>query len=128
MAQILIVDDDEVSRELMGRVLQDAGHEVLYAANGSTALERVHRHLLDVVVTDLAMPSLNGLRLIRALKELHPGLPVIAVSGQNAEQLLLASDYGAVRTLIKPVDRQALLDAVEHAADDTPDVWANAWG
>ena len=55
-----------------------------------------------LVVTDLAMPTFNGLRLIQALREMHGDTPVIAVSGQNADQLMMAEDFGAAATLISP--------------------------
>ena len=69
MAKILGVDDDEVSRLLMGRLLQDAGHETVYATDGEVALERITSGDFEIIVTDLAMPGLNGLRLIQAIKE-----------------------------------------------------------
>jgi CheY-like chemotaxis protein len=127
MARILIVDDDEVSRLLMGRVLQDAGHEVVYACDGEVAMERVRRQPFDVVVTDLAMPTMNGLRLIRDMREMHSDVPTIAISGQNAEQLLLAEDYGAAATLFKPIDREQLVSAVDEAARGSNGVWTQLW-
>lgn len=128
MVQILIVDDDEISRVILGRILQDAGYDVAYAGDGVAALARLQRQQFDVIITDLAMPGMNGLRLIRHLAEEHHGTPVIAISGQNAEQLLLAEDYGAAATLFKPVDPQRLLAAVDAAyATSTVSVWDNVW-
>jgi len=115
MARILIVDDDEVTRIILGRILQDVGQEVAFAGDGLSALETLRRQDFDVVVTDLAMPGMNGLRLIRHLRETSGAPPVIAISGQNPEQLLLANDYGAVATLYKPVDRKRLQAAVADA-------------
>ena len=123
MAKILVVDDDEVSRLLMGRILQDVGHEVTYAADGKIALELIRTGGFTVVVTDLAMPTFNGLRLIQALREVHQNTPVIAVSGQNADQLMMAEDFGAAATLIKPLDRQRLIKEVELLAGEVSSVW-----
>ena len=126
MARILVVDDDEVSRLLIGRILQDVGHEITYAADGEIALDRVRAGRFSVIITDLAMPSLNGLRLIQALREMHEDTPVIAVSGQNADQLLLAEDFGAAATMIKPLDRSRLISEVERLLDDLSSVWSYA--
>jgi CheY-like chemotaxis protein len=123
MAKILVVDGDEVSRLLMGRVLQDVGHEVTYAADGKIALELIRTSSFTVVVTDLAMPTFNGLRLIQAVREMHGDTPVIAVSGQNADQLMMAEDFGAAATLIKPLDRQRLIKEVELLAGEVSSVW-----
>jgi len=123
MARILVVDDDEVSRHMMGRILQDAGHEIMYAGDGEAALERVRTNGVDIVVTDLAMPKLNGLRLIKALAEMHSEIPIIAISGENAEQLLLAADYGAEETLFKPISRKKLTVAVDNASCAGGGVW-----
>jgi len=122
MNRVLIVDDDESSRFLLGQLLEDAGHAVAYAGDGAAALERLRRRDIDVVVTDLAMPGVNGLRLIRELTD-GGGVPVVAVSGQNAEQLLLAEDYGAKATLFKPIDREELLRAIAIATEPAADPW-----
>ena len=90
---------------------------------GEIALERVRKGGFELVVTDLAMPSFNGLRLIQALREMHRDTPVIAVSGQNAEQLTLAEDFGAVATLIKPLDRRLLVSEVERVAGQASSLW-----
>ena len=127
MAHVLIVDDDEISRVILGTILQDAGHEVAYAGDGNAALARIQRQAFDAVITDLAMPEMNGLRLIQFLAETNGGTPVIAISGQNAEQLLLAEDYGAVATLFKPVNPELLLNHLEAATRVSANSWAGAW-
>ena len=58
------------------------------------------------------MPGLNGLRLIRQIRDVGNNVPIIAISGVNADQLLMAEDYGANVTLFKPVDRELLLQLV----------------
>jgi len=126
MAKLLIVDDDEICRLILGSILQDAGHIVLFAHDGEQALEQLRKHTFDAVLTDLAMPTMNGLRLVQAMKETGYEMPIIAISGQNAEQLLLAEDYGAAATLFKPVDRYAAVDTVQNvlaAAASYVDPW-----
>jgi CheY-like chemotaxis protein len=126
MARILIVDDDESDRLFERAVLQDKGHELWFASDGEVALSSYKNHGIELVITDLHMPKLNGLRLIRALKEWDPDALVIAVSGVSADQLDIAAEYGAVRTLFKPVQPEALLKAVGEVLTEPedPDFWA----
>jgi CheY-like chemotaxis protein len=113
MATILFVDDDEMERYFAREILEPRGHRVLYAGDGETALRIFGSESVDVVVTDLAMPRLNGLRLIQQLLEEDPRVRVIAASGVNADQLDLAEDFGAVAVLKKPWDPRAFLDTLE---------------
>lgn len=114
MARILLVDDEELDRTLGRAVLEDAGHQLFYAADGEVALRTYETQDIDLVVTDLAMPNLNGLRLITALRELDGQALIIAVTGVSPEQLDRAKELGASLTLRKPYAPQALLDAVSH--------------
>lgn len=127
MARILIVDDEELDRVLLRAVLEHADHELLFAGDGRTAINLFRLNKVDVVVTDIAMPDLNGLRLIQELREDSKEIPIIAISGVSAEQLDLAQDYGANFVLFKPVDPQKLVAMVDHllapwtrAPDDLP--------
>ncbi|MEK9501417.1 response regulator [Gaopeijia maritima] len=136
MATILFVDDDEVERIFAREVLEPRGHKVLFAGDGESALEIYRRPGLDidVVVTDLAMPRLNGLRLIKALREYDPEARIIAASGIAADQLDLAEEFGAVAALSKPWSPPrfvAALDDVltraEAARDWTRGHWEEIW-
>ena len=113
MALILVVDDDEMDRELERTVLESAGHDVFFASDGETALKLCRERKIEVVVTDLAMPGFNGLRFIRDLREAGYDIPIIALSGKAADQLDLAEDYGANFTLSKPIDGNKLLNGVQ---------------
>jgi len=112
MALILIVDDDEMDRVLSRWHLEDTGHDFLFAPDGKTALKLYEEEDIDLVITDLAMPDLNGLRLIQAVLELDRHAKIIAVSGVSPELLPRAEDLGAVLALIKPVRREDLVGAV----------------
>ena len=115
MARILIVDDEEMDRVLERTILENAGHYLLFAADGKTALRTCRVEDVELVVTDLAMPDFNGLRFIRELREAGLYMPLIAVSGWAVDQLDLAREYGADLTLAKPVDSAQLLEAVDTA-------------
>ena len=73
------------------------------------------------------MPNVNGLRLIRELRENGDTIPILAVSGINRDQLMLAEDYGANVGLSKPIDRDELLKIVEQVLSDSRDDWSGVW-
>lgn len=113
MAQILIADWDEFERVHLWKILEKAGHELLFAKDGKQAIETWEKNPIDLVITELLMPELSGLRLIRELVDRDPGVRIIAISLENADQLDLAEDFGAAKILFKPVKPKALLNAVE---------------
>jgi len=102
-ATILVVDDDEVMRDLLSRMLGRAGYAVETAADGCKALERFHEHAIDAVVTDMAMPRMGGLELTRALLSERPELPIIAVTGVDPSYLRVAMAAGAKAGMQKPI-------------------------
>ena len=117
MASILIVDDDESQRLLMSALLEEQ-HTLFFAGDGEAALKIYETERVDLVISDLAMPRLNGLRLIRELAGRRERKPIIAISGAAADQLDLAEDYGARTTLFKPVQKEQLLAAVSEALEE----------
>jgi len=123
MARVLIVDDDEMERLLERTILGDAGHELYFAKDGADAMRIFRTEDIDVVVTDLNMPRIDGLRLIRQMREMDDRIPIVVVSGVEPDQLALANDLGAVEALFKPVDPQKLIDAVAKAAAAGEDEW-----
>ena len=119
MARILLIDDETSVRVGVGRFLRKVGHEVHDACDGVEALRLAQGLEVDLVVTDINMPEMDGIEVILALAERNPGLPVIAISGggRMPKELLLASAgvLGAVATLPKPFDLVQLRDAVDRA-------------
>ena len=109
---ILIVDDDESDRAVLGAILEREGHEVFFAEDGEEALLEYSEKVIDVVITDLQMPGLHGLELITMLRDLSA---IIAISGTGESQLDMAQALGATVTLSKPVDHDELLNAVAKA-------------
>lgn len=108
MARVLVMDDEEDLRRVLVRVLEGAGHEACQAANGADGLREVKAHPVDLVVTDLVMPEMDGLEFMRELGRLRPGTRVIAISGggvwDKASLLAVADMLGAVKTLSKPFE------------------------
>jgi CheY-like chemotaxis protein len=112
----MVVDDDAETRLLLDSVLgREEGHEVRYADDGDSAIARLDRMKPDVVITDIEMPRMNGVRLIQHLQSTQSGARVIAISGKGADRLERAVDAGAMIALSKPLERQSLVDALEQA-------------
>ncbi len=115
--QILIVEDDVESCEVMGAVLHDAGYSVDLAHDGYEALELAARRRPDLVVSDVQMPNLDGVELVRRLHSFDPELPVVFTTGiENTKDLVTASEhYGASECLKKPMKPDDLLWAIDRA-------------
>lgn len=115
MAKILVVDWEEEERIFLWSVLEEAGHELLFASDGQSALDVWDNNDIDLVLTELYLPELNGLRLIKELISRDPDILVVAISEISADQLDLAETYGACHYLYKPVDPDSLLAGVNKA-------------
>ena len=128
MARILVVDWEEEERVYYWSVLEDAGHELLFAADGKAALEVWGRKGVDLVITELYLPELNGLRLIKELMARDRDGLIVAISDVSADQLDLAEDYGACHILYKPVSPAALLAGVNKALRGYRPIRRSDWG
>jgi EAL domain-containing protein (putative c-di-GMP-specific phosphodiesterase class I) len=115
--RVLVVDDEEPIRRAFGRLLQQDGHEVLSAADGREALQWLSQgSTLDVIVSDINMPQMNGLELLRAVREHDMDLPVILITANpGIDSAIQAIDYGAYKYISKPVDHTTLRDSVRRA-------------
>lgn len=113
LATILIIEDQVSVRTLLTRVLEDAGYQVCEAANGRQGLERFYAQPVDLVITDLEMPEMNGLEVILELTRAFRDVKVIAMSGRAAHELSMAKLLGARQTIVKPFDLPTLLHAVQ---------------
>lgn len=113
-ATILIIEDHTSVRMLLARVLEEAGYQVCEAANGRQGLERFHAQPVDLVITDLEMPEMNGLDVILELTRAFLDVKVIAMSGRSVDELSKAKLLGARQTFVKPLDLTSLLHAVQY--------------
>jgi two-component system response regulator AtoC len=117
VAIILVVDDEEPLLRILVRFLSSLGHSVLSAANGADALTILEDGGVDLVVTDINLPEVDGIQVLRALRAHGRNLPAIAMSGGGTfdKSLLLGSAelLGAVETLEKPFELDDLRAAVE---------------
>jgi CheY-like chemotaxis protein/nitrogen-specific signal transduction histidine kinase len=112
-ARVLVADDEDLVRGFLVAVLQEAGYEVIEAANGKEALERARAVPVDLAITDLFMPGQEGLATIGALRRDVPGVRIIAISGALGDQSLRsAQTLGADAVLSKPASAEVLLATV----------------
>ena len=114
MANVLIVDDEEVDRLIGRRIVEDAGHTPCFAGDGEVALQMYKNMDIALVITDLQMPNVDGLRLIRELFEYDSEANIIVVSG-HPDQIEKAKRYGAITGLVKPVEPAERIDRVQAA-------------
>lgn len=116
MARILLIEDDDILRALMRKMLTRSGYEVVEAADGSYAVQLYKEHDIDVIVTDLFMPDKEGMEVIRELRQENPHAKIIAISGGSSfdsiDYLDVARLIGAAKTLNKPFGSKELLEAV----------------
>ena len=114
MADILVIDDDAVSREIMIATLETAGHRVREAENGANGIALARKYQPAVVVTDLMMPEKEGVEVIMELRQKEPHIAILAVSGVAGNDLYLhvARELGADAVLRKPFEFDALIEAV----------------
>ena len=114
--KILLVDDSGMARRSVRQILEAAGYVVAEAEDGLIALERYFLEKPDLVLLDLVMKGMNGLDVLKKLTELDATARVIVVSADVQDSSrAMAEAGGAAGFLNKPVDRAALLSAVEKA-------------
>ncbi len=104
MARILVADDEEGLREFLSDALEDDGHRVVAAADGEEALRRLRAQGFDLVITDLKMPGLSGLDLLRRIRAEQPETEVVVMTGfGTVESAVEAMKLGAYDYLQKPI-------------------------
>lgn len=115
--RILLVDDDVAVRNALRRVLEHRGYTVFPCSSGGEALERLAAGRYDAMLSDVRMPGMSGLTLLRAVRELDLDLPVVLVTGNpDLASATKAVEYGAFQYLIKPVATDRLDEVLERAA------------
>jgi CheY-like chemotaxis protein len=119
---ILVVDDDEAVRKTLARIVAADGHRVIEASNGARALEAMQGAEIDLVITDVVMPEMEGLELLRRMRKQSDPPKVIVISGgghtAGANYLELAELFGAHATMLKPISAAALRATIHHAMLD----------
>lgn len=132
---LLLVDDDEVLRERLGKALRERGFEVTTAASGETAIEIARRDAPEFAVVDLRMPGISGIEVLDALRAIDPATRVLMLTGYGSIATAVeATRRGAVGYLSKPADADEVVAALtgravgEGKVDiDTPTLARTEW-
>jgi len=115
---ILVVDDDLENRTAMVKVLQAAGYDTTEADNGQTGLDHILADSIDIIVSDLRLPVMDGVELLKRTRASTPEVEVILVTGHGTVELAVeAIKEGAYDFITKPVKKAQLLRTVEKAAE-----------
>ena len=115
---ILVVEDDAENRAAMVKVLEAAGYKVLETDNGQQALDVINEENIDILVTDLRLPVMDGVELLKRAKAMGQDIEVIMITGHGTVEIAVeAIKEGAYDFITKPVKKAQLLRAVEKAAE-----------
>jgi CheY-like chemotaxis protein len=114
---VVLAEDDEITRESWAMILSRFCKEVRSAADGVEALELIEARLPDILITDLEMPRMDGMTLVKTLKERYHHLPVIVATAFNdeAHQVPEADAF-----LTKPIDKEILKETMRQVAREMP--------
>lgn len=114
MARILIIDDDEMVRELLAMRLQTKGNECIQAGDGAAGLDLLQSDPPDLVVLDMLMPTMDGLSFLRAAQEIGYTLPpVLVLSATKMDPIDFPKSESRIEVLRKPASAAAILAAIE---------------
>jgi DNA-binding NtrC family response regulator len=121
LSRILVIDDEEVVRELTVEVLKRSGYEPHGVPSAKDALELLGQEPFDLVVSDVVMPEMTGVEFLHELKERRPELPVVLMTGgsKEPERATRAVALGACGLLYKPFSHAELTAAVKAALAKT---------
>jgi DNA-binding NtrC family response regulator len=116
--KILVIDDEDIVRTSCSRALVPEGHEVKAAKNGLDGLKMISEEKFDLVLTDLKMPDMDGIEVLRRIKEGWPEVEVIIITGyQTVDTAVKSIKLGAFDYIEKPFTPDALIAAVAKALD-----------
>lgn len=116
MARILIVDDEENVRKIIGIQLRRLGHETLEAPDGPDALNLLRENEVQTVITDLKMPQMDGLELLQRLRKAYPQIPVIMITAHGTiDTAVEAMKRGAFDYVTKPFNQEEFLQTIDRA-------------
>ena len=122
MARILVIEDEALVRDTLCQYLEGAGHELLVAENGEQGLEIYRSHNPDLVISDVSMPTREGISTLVELRRLNPDAKIVMMSGGTpsgvTDYLELAQQLGAAAVLRKPFRKAHLVELVRKILGD----------
>ena len=119
MIKILIIDDERPIRETLEMFLREKGYEVVTSEDGERGLEAVHRERPEIVILDIRLPGMDGLEVLRKIKEKGEDIHVIMITAyHDAETTKQAMKLGAYEYIHKPLDADEFEVAIERAVNN----------
>ena len=113
MKKILIVDDQQGIRLLLNEVFKNEGYETFLASNGAEAIQYIENTKLDCVLLDMKIPGMNGLEILKYIKNLFASLPVVMMTGHSDMDIICnAKELGANHFFTKPFDIFEVKDTI----------------
>jgi len=114
--KVIVIDDEQIVLDSVGQILTDENYEVDVSLSGREGLDWAIERKYDIVLTDIRMPDIGGMRVLRDIKRVKPSLPVIIITGYaTTKSAVQAMKLGAAEYIEKPFEPEELLDAVSRA-------------
>ena len=114
--KVLIIEDDDIQRELLKEILKESGFEVFTSSTAEKGLQTVAKNSPAVVVTDVRLPGMDGLTFLKKLKQEYSEVEVIVITAfSNVEDAVSAIKAGAFHYVTKPFDPQVLINLIDKA-------------
>lgn len=114
--RVLVIDDEPSVADALKVILSDSGYQVAVAMSGGEALEKLGKRRFDLVITDVRLPDISGLDVLRHLRRSHPGVLAIIITAHHTPELAAESlSLGAVAVLPKPFSPSDLLTVIKTA-------------
>jgi two-component system chemotaxis response regulator CheY len=120
VALILVVDDSTTMRQMVSFTLTSAGHDVIEAADGTEAVQAAGKHKFDLVITDVNMPGMNGIDLVRTLRGAPEGkfIPMLVLTTESEQSIKQRGrEAGATGWIVKPFSPEVLLATLKKVLD-----------
>ena len=123
MTKVMVVEDNEFFKDMLSETLKAAGYVVVTADDGEEALNLLPQENPVIVITDIIMPKVTGISLIKQIRQKYPTIKMIAISGGwrggMSDYLKTTQDEGVAYTFAKPIDMDELLAAVKKLAENS---------
>jgi two-component system response regulator (stage 0 sporulation protein F) len=118
--RVLVVDDEQNSREGLSKILTKEGYQVHTAEDGAKALREAEAHNFDLIITDLRMPDMDGIEVLKRVREKNKGIGVVIVTAYGeVNSYLTAMNLGAFEYLNKPIHLEELRRVIKKALSES---------
>ena len=120
--KVLVIDDEQIVLDSVATLLRDEGFDVDVSLSGREGLDWAIERKYDAILSDIRMPDIGGMRVLRDIKRIHPSLPVIMITGYaSVDSAIQAMKLGAAEYIEKPFEPEQLIDSVNRALGVSPE-------